>query len=77
MWGLGAWGGGGGGGGGRRGVFRGLERGDYLFSALQDVIGVGNDAGHLLLLHQQGLSQLPVDVIEDQPLSSQVVDAGA
>lgn len=50
---------------------------DHLFSTLQDVVGVGNDSRHLLLLHQQGLCQLPVDVIKDKPLPPKVVNAGA
>lgn len=38
---------------------------------------MGNDACHLLLLHQQGLCQLPVDVIKDKPLPPEVINAGA
>ena len=38
---------------------------------------MGNDARHLLLLHQQGLCQLSVDVIKDKPLPPEVVNPGA
>ena len=50
---------------------------DHLFPTLEDVVGMGNDSRHLLLLHQQGLCQLPVDVIKDKPFSPKVVNPGA